>query len=94
MNEELKQAKKDLMFLSNEKTLNLIQGLKDAKDAKNVSQSQIILKSHFSVVSTILNKLKRLGVVTSKKDKKMVFYTLNEARLNEIVVSCKQISHD
>lgn len=94
MNEELKQAKKDLMFLSNEKTLNLIQGLKDAKDAKNVSQSQIILKSHFSVVSTILNKLKRLGIVTSKKDKKMVFYTLNEARLNEIVVSCKQISHD
>lgn len=94
MNEELKQAKKDLMFLSNEKTLNLIQGLKDAKDAKNVSQSQIILKSHFSVVSTILNKLKRLGIVTPKKDKKMVFYTLNEARLNEIVVSCKQISHD
>lgn len=94
MNEELKQAKKDLMFLSNEKTLNLIQGLKDAKDAKNVSQSQIILKSHFSVVSTILNKLKRLGIVTSKKDKKMVFYTLNEARLNEIVVSCKQISND
>ena len=82
------------MFLSNEKTLNLIQGLNDAKDAKNVSQSQIILKSHFSVVSTILNKLKRLGIVTPKKDKKMVFYTLNEARLNEIVVSCKQISHD
>ena len=94
MNEELKQAKKDLMFLTNEKTLNLIQGLKDAKDAKNVSQSQIILKSHFSVVSTILNKLKRLGIVTPKKDKKMVFYTLNEARLNEIVVSCKQISND
>jgi DNA-binding transcriptional ArsR family regulator len=94
MKEEIKQAKKDIMFLSNEKTLNLIQGLRDAKDAKNVSQSQIILKSHFSVVSTILNKLKRLGIVTSKKDKKMVFYALNEARLNEIVTSCKQISHD
>ncbi len=69
----------------------IIEMLKENKKM-TVTQIYVKLRLEQSVASQHLAILRRVGVVNTKRDGKFIYYTLNKARLNEILKFVKNLT--
>ncbi len=90
-NEVLKKAKLKVRALNHPLRQKMLSLVKDNKNRMNVTDIYVKLRIEQSVASQHLAILRNQGLVSTQREGKTIWYSVNDAAIKHLVQTCEQV---